>query len=166
MKRTKLLLIALLVLALSLLLSACLSGSDAPVVPAGATPSDDDVNAVAGNMFCPVCENTPLDVCPTAACAQWRDEIRSMLADGASAQDVYDYFQLKYGDRVLSAPPAEGFNWGLYVIPPLLILLAIYVLMRVVLANKRPQAQPVETASEVDQETMSRLEAELKERDN
>ena len=28
-------------------------------------PTDDEVNAVARQMYCPVCENIPLDVCPT-----------------------------------------------------------------------------------------------------
>ncbi len=35
--------------------------------------SDDQVNEVAGGLYCPVCESTPLDVCPTQACADWRD---------------------------------------------------------------------------------------------
>ena len=48
------------------------------------TPSDDEVNAIAKQLFCPVCENTPLDVCPTQACAQWRELIREKLAAGWS----------------------------------------------------------------------------------
>ena len=26
--------------------------------------TDDDVNAIAKELYCPVCESTPLDVCP------------------------------------------------------------------------------------------------------
>ena len=40
------------------------------------TPSADDVNRVARQLYCPVCQNIPLDVCPTDACAKWRDTIR------------------------------------------------------------------------------------------
>ena len=40
-------------------------------------PSDDEVNAIARKMYCPVCENVPLDVCPTQACMEWRELIRS-----------------------------------------------------------------------------------------
>ena len=46
------------------------------------TPSDDDINTIARKLYCPVCENTPLDVCPTQACRQWREEIRLRLAQG------------------------------------------------------------------------------------
>src|SRR5687768_4143054 len=30
----------------------------------GSAPTDDDVNRVARQLYCPVCESTPLDVCP------------------------------------------------------------------------------------------------------
>ena len=63
--------------------------------------SDDQVNAIAKQMFCPVCENTPLDVCPTQACAQWRELIRQKLAAGWSDQEIKDYFVEQYGARVL-----------------------------------------------------------------
>jgi hypothetical protein len=46
------------------------------------TPSDDEVNAIARQLFCPICQNTPLDVCPTQACHDWRELIRQMLAQG------------------------------------------------------------------------------------
>ena len=45
-------------------------------------PTDDDVNAVAKKLYCPVCPNTPLDVCETQACEDWRAQIRDQLAAG------------------------------------------------------------------------------------
>jgi len=44
--------------------------------------TDNQVNAVAHELYCPVCENIPLDVCPTQACAQWRELIRQQLGQG------------------------------------------------------------------------------------
>ena len=52
------------------------------------TPSDNEVNRIAKQLFCPVCESTPLDVCPTEACRQWRELIRTMLAEGKSEAEV------------------------------------------------------------------------------
>src|SRR5512135_159798 len=75
------------------------------------TPSDDEVNAIASQLYCPVCENTPLDVCPTDACHNWRELIRQMLADGKSSVEIKQYFVDHYGARVLAEPPAQGFNW-------------------------------------------------------
>jgi cytochrome c-type biogenesis protein CcmH len=102
------------------------------------TPSDDQVNAIAKQLYCPVCENIPLDVCPTTACAQWRELIRQKLSAGWTQQQIKDYFVQQYGARVLGTPPAKGINWLVYVIPPLVILAGFYVLYRALRSWRRP----------------------------
>lgn len=94
------------------------------------TPSDDAVNAVAKQMYCPVCENIPLDVCGTTACSQWRDLIREKLSQGWSEEQIKTYFVQQYGDRVLATPPVSGglsLNWLVYVVPILVFLVAVYI---------------------------------------
>ncbi len=126
------------------------------------TPSDDEVNAVAREMYCPVCENIPLDVCPTQACAQWRELIRQKLAEGWSKAQIEDYFVAQYGDRVLAEPPRRGLNWLVYIAPPLFILLGIYLLARIYRSteSKSPQPLPLETQDEI--EYLKRVDAEVK----
>ncbi len=129
------------------------------------TPSDDEVNAIAKQLYCPVCENTPLDVCPTQACAQWRELIREKLAAGWTEQQIKDYFVEMYGERVLGAPPARGLNWLAYIVPPVVILAGVYVLWR----GMRTWKQPLQAASpSVDvppsDEYVARLEEELRKR--
>jgi cytochrome c-type biogenesis protein CcmH len=72
--------------------------------------TDDQVNAIAKQLYCPVCENIPLDVCGTQACAQWRELIREKLSQGWTDAQIKQYFADQYGDRVLAQPPAEGLN--------------------------------------------------------
>ena len=55
-------------------------------------PTDDEVNAIAKQLYCPVCPNTPLDVCETQACKDWRAQIRDQLAAGWSEERIIDYF--------------------------------------------------------------------------
>jgi cytochrome c-type biogenesis protein CcmH len=77
------------------------------VLPAGAQErvvTDDEVNAVASKLYCPVCENIPLDACGTAACHDWREEIRSQLASGMTEEEVINAFVVRYGDRVVGTP--------------------------------------------------------------
>lgn len=129
--------------------------------------TDDQVNAIAKQMFCPVCENTPLDVCPTQACAQWRELIREKLAAGWSDQEVMDYFVEQYGARVLGAPPAEGFNWLVYLVPPIAILAGIFILLRAMRTWRQPAeaAEPVSPKPAIDQDEYTRrLEEELRKR--
>ncbi len=89
---------------------------------APAAVSDDDVNRIANQLYCPVCENIPLDVCPTEACSRWREAIRQKLALGWSDQAIIDNFVELYGARVIGTPPKAGLNWLLYVVPPLAAL--------------------------------------------
>jgi len=105
-----------------------------PAQAADPTPTpvitDDMVNAVAKQLYCPVCENIPLDVCGTRACAQWRELIRKKLQQGWTEQQIKDYFVQQYGKRVLATPPPKGFNLLVYLLPPLAILSGVYILYR------------------------------------
>ncbi len=97
-----------LLLAVSFLL---FSGMTIPLVTVSAqqpTPSDDQVNAIARQLYCPVCENTPLDVCPTTACHQWRELIRQMLGEGKTPEEIKQYFVDYYGARVLRNLRPQG----------------------------------------------------------
>jgi cytochrome c-type biogenesis protein CcmH len=119
--------LGIIVLIFFVMVGSALAQEPTPALPA---ISDDQVNAIAKQLFCPVCENIPLDVCPTQACAQWRELIREKLAAGWSEKQIKDYFVEQYGARVLGAPPAKGINWLVYVIPPVAILAGIFILVR------------------------------------
>jgi cytochrome c-type biogenesis protein CcmH len=98
----------------------------APAALAQEEITDDEVNEVAKELYCPVCESTPLDVCPTQACADWRELIRVQLSEGASKQDVLDYFARQYGDGVLANPPRRGVSLiVLWILPALAIVLGL-----------------------------------------
>jgi len=84
--------------------------------------TDDEVNAIAKQLYCPVCENTPLDVCPTQACKDWREMIRGQLAQGWSEKQVIDYFADKFGPRVLGSPPTNGFTMLVWALPIVALL--------------------------------------------
>lgn len=132
------------------------------------TPSDNEVNAIAKNMYCPVCENIPLDVCGTQACTQWREQIRELLSEGYTEEEIYDYFVQLYGDRVLAEPPRRGFNWLVYILPPVAFLAGVYVLYRGFKSWQKPIEELEEEAAQVLQtdEYVSRLEEELKKRES
>ena len=94
-----------------------------PALAQDGTVTDDEVNEVAKDLFCPVCENTPLDVCPTQACADWRELIRQQLSAGSTPEEVQAYFARQYGDGVLANPPKQGFNLILWLFPVVAVVL-------------------------------------------
>jgi cytochrome c-type biogenesis protein CcmH len=131
------------------------------------TPSDDEVNRIAHQLYCPVCENTPLDVCPTEACRQWRDLIRQQLSQGWTEDRIKQYFVDQYGARVLAEPPRTGLNWLVYVMPPLLVLAGAFLLIRAMqMWTKRPAASsnPTPGKEKLDSDYVASLEEELKRR--
>lgn len=137
------------------------------------TPSDNEVNRIAKQLFCPVCENTPLDVCPTQACAQWRALIREKLAAGWTDEQIKQYFVDQYGARVLSEPPRTGLNWLVYLVPPILFVVGVVILVRTFKPSKESAVEDASLASAeatpkpanpASDEYVARLEDELKKR--
>lgn len=159
-KRKTFLIVSLTFALLALLVPSAFAQDTTPPI------SDDAVNQIAKQMFCPVCENVPLDVCPTQACHQWRETIRLMLAEGKTEQEIKDYFVQQYGDRVLAAPPRRGFNWLVYVVPPVLVLAGLAFFFTVLrnwqTASARSSADPAPTVE--GDEFVRKLEEELKRR--
>lgn len=131
-----------------------------PVSAQGSTPTDDEVNRIAKQLYCPVCESTPLDVCPTEACRQWRELIRTQLAEGRSEDEIKQYFVTQYGARVLSEPPNRLAS---YLVPAVAILLGVILLARGFQMWMKPSAVEVnpEDVEPVDP-YIARLEEELK----
>ncbi|MBN2385851.1 MAG: cytochrome c-type biogenesis protein CcmH [Anaerolineales bacterium] len=167
-KRLRISIFVLLFLGLSFLFSAV---QVPPALAQEATPSDDEVNAIARQLYCPVCENTPLDVCPTEACRQWRDLIRQMLAEGRTEDEIKQYFVDNYGARVLAEPPRSGFFWLVYIVPPAAILAAAFFFIRAFRTWKQMAREPAGgsaasdgEASQTRDDYAARLEAELEKR--
>lgn len=129
--------------------------------------TDDQVNEVARQLYCPVCENISLDVCPTQACEQWRSLIREKLEAGWTTEQIKDYFAAQYGDRVLPEPPKKGINWLVYILPPAMIFAGAILLARIITrlrAQKEDIASVSQVADTTGDEYLSRVEEELKKR--
>lgn len=141
-----------------LVLSLALIVPNLTVLAQDSTPSDDDVNRIADELYCPVCENVPLDECPTEACQQWRDLIRQRLAEGWTDQEIKDYFVEQYGERALGEPPRRGLNWMLYILPPLVIIMGLILL---VLKLRRPTLSVSEQVIEGDDPYLAQVERDL-----
>jgi cytochrome c-type biogenesis protein CcmH len=162
----------LVVLLFAVVLAAGTAAAQDATPPGPVT--DNDVNRVARQLYCPVCENIPLDVCPTQACAQWRETIRAKLAAGWTDQQILDYFVAQYGERVLARPSTRGLNILVWVIPPILLLGGATVLWRflrqvrpaTIATSKAAVAAPAPAAASTaaGDEYADRLEQELRKR--
>ncbi len=131
--------------------------------------SADEVNAVSSQLYCPVCENIPLDVCGTAACARWREQVRTLLEEGKSETEVINYFVTQFGERVVGTPLNPTLNFLSWAVPAAAAVLGFgaagYVLMR--WRVRREDTSPADDEAELDRNDedyyRSRLERELRE---
>lgn len=133
-------------------------------------PSDDEVNAIAKKLYCPVCPNTPLDVCETQACKDWRDEIRTQLSVGWDEEQILSYFVERYGERVLAEPQRSGFTSLVWILPVVGTLLGFGIVAQALRTwrNHRQQELAADAAfafesHSVTPEARQRIERELKE---
>ncbi len=132
------------------------------------TPSDDEVNAIAKKLYCPVCPNTPLDVCETKACQDWRAQIRDELAAGWTEPQIIDYFVSQYGERVLAEPQRKGFTSLVWLLPILAVALGLGVISQVLRSWRRarsPATAPPTNVPTPPPEVLDRIEKELRELD-
>ena len=132
-------------------------------------PTADDVNRIARQLYCPVCPNTPLDVCETKACQDWRAQIKDQLAAGWTDDQVIAYFVAQYGERVLAEPRRSGFTSFVWVLPVLALLVGLVVVAQILRSWQARRSAPVPTRvatadlPQLSPEVVARLEKELRE---
>jgi len=111
------------------------------------TVTADDVNAIAEKLYCPVCENIPLDACGTAACADWRNEIKIQLEQGMSEAEITADFVRRFGDRVVGTPQDPLLRTLSLATPWLLIGVGLVLGLAFLLRSQRQEASPSQPAS-------------------
>lgn len=99
-----------------------------------------------------------------------RHKIRVMLAKGMSGAQVIAYFRAKYGEKILSSPPMQGFNVLAWTMPFMALIAGCIFILYV--ANKwrsgDSSGEPINASpvpeGPVDPELRRRLEREIKDR--
>lgn len=96
-------------------------------------------------------------------------EVVDLRAAGKNPEEVVAAFVAKYGEQILMAPPAEGFNLAGYLVPGAAVLLAGSVIGLVLLRRARdaaPEPRPAHPAglaapNSPDQERLRRALADV-----
>ncbi len=110
-----------------LLLTAlvALLGLAAPL--ASAADPQTTLPAMEQQVMCVVCR-TPLSVANGPQADAERRQIRELIAQGKSQQQIKDALVTQYGERVLALPRDHGFNLAVYLVPIVGVALALLLL--------------------------------------
>ena len=96
----------------------------APAVAAGpasaATPRT-SFNDVEDEVMCDTC-NVPLNIAESARADQERREIRALIAQGLTKQQIKDELVRRYGAEILADPPKHGFSLAVWLVPVVVVL--------------------------------------------
>lgn len=99
---------------------------------------------VAALLRCPVCQGLSIADSPASMAVNMKREVRDLLAEGYSGDQVLSYFEKSYGEFVRLQPPLRGFNWLVWLAPIAALVVGIFIVMRFV----RP-APPLDRAVRV-----------------
>jgi len=98
-----------------ILLIASLAGLVGPAL--AQTPTPNQINAIAKELWCPLCNGVRLDNCELQACVQMKEVIAQKLTAGEGKAQIKAYFVQQYGDVVLGRSASEGFNALVWLLP-------------------------------------------------
>lgn len=127
--------------------------------------SNDEINVIARELWCPLCSGVRLDACELKACDQMKDVIAIKLADGEELPEIRDYFVEYYGPQVLGEPPLEGINWLAWVLPIVVLVgggVYLILRMRSSRGGAPAAADGPTTAAAEDSEYSRKLDEELR----
>ncbi len=127
--------------------------SDDPVVEAR-------MMAISEELRCLVCQNETLAASRAELADDLRKEVRRLIREQKTDQEIKDYLVSRYGDFVLYRPPVKPTTWLLWFGP--FVLLAFGVAALVVFLRRRGQ---LTAALPLSSEDKKRAEALLKEKD-
>ena len=84
-----------------------------------------EAQAIDRMLMCPVCPAETIDQAQVELARQMRQVVREMLSQGASRNEILDFFVGNYGMDVLAAPPKSGFNLLAWILPAAAVVVAL-----------------------------------------
>jgi cytochrome c-type biogenesis protein CcmH len=99
---------------------------------------DRNTLATAGLLRCPVCQGLSVADSPSALALKMKAQVRELLAQGYTEEQILAYFERSYGQFVRLEPPLRGINWLVWLAPVLALALGGWVITRVLARGQAP----------------------------
>jgi cytochrome c-type biogenesis protein CcmH len=146
-----------------ILLTLLLMGSPAwaviEIAPLSNETLEQRYRSLLEELRCPKCQNQNLADSNSPIAADLREQVRVMLEEGKSDDETVAFLVARYGDFVRYRPAVKDNTLVLWFAPALLLLVAVFVIVLVVRAYRRPLK-----SGELDADEQARLQALLQSR--
>jgi cytochrome c-type biogenesis protein CcmH len=136
--------------------------------PAGTPLSGAELDAatdeLGSRLRCPVCQGLSVSDSPSESAHSMRQQIRELLAEGYTPDQIVEYFERSYGEFVRLVPKARGFNLLVFVLPAAAVAAGILVVIGALRrrgSSGRTGGAPTEADAENLDEYRERVRREL-----
>jgi cytochrome c-type biogenesis protein CcmH len=148
-------------LALIAALLAALSISTAPMAKEAAPLAQDEavekrLVAISDEMRCLVCQNESLSGSRAELAQDLRREIRELIKQGRSDEEIMNFMVSRYGDFIRYRPPVKATTWVLWFGPFLLLAAGIAVLVAYLRRRGRELAAGADAPLTADEEARAK----------
>lgn len=134
-----------------------------PKPGATASLSNDERDALEHRIHCQcgctldvyTCRTTDF-TCPVSP--QMHRDVMALVAGGYTADEILATFRETYGDKVLMAPPRQGFNWAGYIAPFAAVGTGTIVLLALLKHWNKPEAPVTAPTVDASSDELKRLE--------
>ncbi|HEV2177282.1 MAG TPA: cytochrome c-type biogenesis protein CcmH [Terriglobia bacterium] len=137
-------------------------------IPAArASGSAPTAKSIGDGVICQCGCNQTVAACNHYMCSS-RTEMQAMadkeIAAGKSETTILQDFVLRYGVKVLAAPPASGFNLTIWILPVVGFLAGLWFVVVIVRRWRRVEvsASPAGAPTAVDPKLLAEMEEEMK----
>ena len=129
----------------------------------GANDIETQARAIEGKLMAPCCMANTVAEHHSGAALDMRQEIRQMLSEGKTSDQILAHYAAEHGDQILAMPAAEGFNLVAWLVPIVLLIVGPMVILTVLRRSaashaREPAAAPAEP---IDPEYAARLQQRL-----
>lgn len=143
----------LLLLSITVLGDMALAKNAAPLADDPVT--EQRLITISEEMRCLVCQNESLAGSRSELANDLRREIRILISEGKTDDQIRSFMVDRYGDFVLYRPPVKPITWILWIGPFVALLAGIVGLM--VYLRRRNQSMPSTSLSEEDNRRIDAL---------
>ena len=130
--------------------------------PSGSLPAgsydEEEAQGIDRMLMCPVCPAESIDQAQVELARQMRQKVRELLAEGYTRQEVLDYFEERYGPKVLAAPPKRGAHIVAWVLPIGSVLLGTAIGLMILRSMKRTAASNQAVGQQGDEDLQPYLD--------
>ncbi len=137
--------------AVTLLVAVALALAACTTVVSPLSAEEQRAQAIEQSLICPICPGETIDRSQVQLAKDMQAIVREQIDAGRSDAEIRQFFVDRYGERVLAAPPREGFHWLVWAAPPVGIALGLLALFWVThLMGRRPPQPQLAAAADDD----------------